>query len=198
MANTPEKLDKYLKTIKSKAILIDSMINDLLIFSRFDMSQIPFNLEKTDITNFLKNCISEFEYELLKENIKITFVLETKYSYSVMMDKEKICRVITNIIDNSRKFLPIEGGKLDVILRETKESIVVEIKDNGIGIKSEDLPFIFNRFFRADSSRNLIKGSGLGLAIAKQIIEGHKGSIWVRSKESEGTSIMFSLRKVFR
>jgi len=80
-------------------------------------------------------------------------------------------------------------------LREATSNVVIEIKDNGAGISESDLPYIFDRFYRADSARDTRKGSGLGLAIAKQIIEGHGGKIWAVSRMGEGTSVMISLKK---
>ncbi|MNY67801.1 Sensor protein kinase WalK [compost metagenome] len=85
------------------------------------------------------------------------------------------------------------NGKIDIILRETKTSAIIEIKDNGKGIPENKLPFIFERFYQVDPSRK--SGSGLGLAIAKQIIEGHDGKIWAKSAVGEGTGIMISLKK---
>lgn len=89
-----------------------------------------------------------------------------------------------------------EFGKIYIILRETSTSIIIEIKDNGIGIKKGDINKIFNRFYRVDSARSNAKGSGLGLAIAKQIVESHKGKIWAVSNINEGTSIIISLSKI--
>ena len=105
-------------------------------------------------------------------------------------------RVILNIIDNSRKYMDKKQGEIVIMLRETNSSIIIEIRDNGSGIDKEDANKIFDRFYRADSSRSEAKGSGLGLAIAKQIVEGHKGTIWAVSHENQGTSILISLGKI--
>ena len=88
-----------------------------------------------------------------------------------------------------------DHGIIDILLRETTSSIIIEIRDNGAGIAQKDLPNIFDRFYRADSAREVMRGSGLGLAIAKQIIEGMEGKIWARSSTGEGTSILISLKK---
>lgn len=112
------------------------------------------------------------------------------------MDRERMKRVILNIIENSRKYMDKEQGKIIVNLRETKSSIIVEIRDNGAGISNDNINKIFDRFYRGDYARSGAKGSGLGLSIAKQIVEGHKGRIWAVSHGNEGTSIMISLGKV--
>jgi len=117
-----------------------------------------------------------------------------KETVFVLIDRERFKRVIQNILDNAKKFMEKADGQVDIILRETRTSAIIEIRDNGKGIPENDLPHIFERFYRADPSRKS-DGSGLGLAIAKQIVEGHEGKIWVRSTVGEGTRMMISLKK---
>lgn len=197
VANTPEKTERYLKTIYSKAEVVDSMIDDLLLYSKLDLSQLPFNFEKTDIVEYFKDCIYESTPELHKNNIEINLENHLTGSKYVMVDRDRMKRVIMNIIDNSRKYMNKENGQITVILRETQQSIIVELKDNGAGVNKDDLNKIFDRFYRADSSRTEAKGTGLGLAIAKQIVEGHNGKIWAVSPEKTGMSIMISLAKLY-
>jgi signal transduction histidine kinase len=102
-------------------------------------------------------------------------------------------RVLTNIIDNSCKYMNKDSGIISVFLRETGSQVIIELRDNGRGLDEKDAPLIFDRFFRADASRGETKGSGLGLAIAKQIVESHNGRIWALSHGAEGTRIMISL-----
>lgn len=196
VASSPEKVDRYLKTIYSKAEQMDVMIDDLLLYSKLDLNQIPFNYEKTDIVEYFNYCINETAPELEKFNIKIQLKNDLKKSNYVKMDRERMRRVIINIIDNSRKYMDKDQGLITIMLRETHSSIVIELKDNGSGIDKDDINRIFDRFYRADTARTGTKGSGLGLAIAKQIIEGHKGKIWAVSHGNEGTSIIISLAKV--
>jgi signal transduction histidine kinase len=135
--------------------------------------------------------------ELAKSNIKIDLQNHLNNSQFFMVDRTRFMRVILNIIDNSRKYMNKKSGRISIILKETKTSIIIEIKDNGSGIEKDDINKIFNRFYRADSARSNAKGSGLGLAIAKQIVEGHNGNIWATSNVNEGTSIIISLAKLF-
>lgn len=195
VANTPEKTDRYLRTVYQKAQQVDQMIDDLLLYAKLDLNQIPFNFEKTDLENYLKDYLAESEPELELNGIKLTVKSQLIQKHLIPLDQERMKRVITNILDNSRKHMNKDPGEINVILRETASSVVVEIKDNGCGIRQEDLPYIFNRFYRSDSSRSEIKGSGLGLAIAKQIVEGHAGKLWAVSHGNEGTSIMLSFNK---
>ncbi|KNY29269.1 sensor histidine kinase [Pseudobacteroides cellulosolvens] len=196
VANSPEKIEKYLKTIYSKAVQVDSMIDDLLFHSKLDLNQMPFNFERTDVYNFFRHCIEEIEPELEKANIKIELINMLPDYRFLFIDRTQIRRVVLNILDNSKKYMNKENGTIEVTLREKDNNIIVQIKDNGAGIPKNDMPFIFDKFYRADTARSTKAGSGLGLAIAKQIIEGHQGKIWSISKENEGTSILFSLKKL--
>lgn len=196
VANTQEKRESYLKTIYSKAEHVDHMIDDLLLYSKLDLNQIPFNFEKVDIVEYFNYCVYESEPELKKDNIKICLNNNLKTCKFVMMDRERLKRVILNIIGNSQKYIDKEQGEIVINLKETTSNIVVEIKDNGAGIDNDDANKIFDRFYRTDEARSGAKGSGLGLAIAKQIVEGHNGRIWAISHGDKGTSIMISLNKI--
>lgn len=196
IANTPEKTEFYLKTIYSKAEQVDAMIDDLLLYSRLDLNQLPFNYEKTDLISYFDYCILECAPELQKSNIVINLKNDLKESKYVKIDRERMRRVIVNIIDNSRKYMDKKQGQITIMLRETSSSIIIEISDNGVGIDKSDINKIFDRFYRADLARTETKGTGLGLAIAKQIVEGHKGKVWAVSHEDEGTSIIISLAKI--
>ncbi|EHQ88814.1 sensor histidine kinase [Desulfosporosinus youngiae] len=194
VASNPEKRERYLKTISLKAHQIDQMIDDLLLYAKLDLNQIPFDFERVDAAEYLLNYIIENEPELEQEQIKIVFNNELDQTQYVLIDRERMKRVMMNILDNSRKYMSKGQGEIRISLRETAASIIVELRDNGSGIKEADLPHIFNRFYRSDAARS--KGSGLGLAIAKQIIEGHNGRVWAVSHGKEGTSIMISLSKL--
>ena len=196
VARTEEKKEEYLKTIYSKAESIDFMIDDLLLYSKLDLNQIPFNFEKTDIVEYFNYCIYESTPELAKSNVELKFENKLVKSKYVMLDRERMKRVIMNIIDNSRKYMDKEKGKIKIMLRETNLSIIIEIRDNGAGISKDEINNIFDRFYRADFARSGTKGSGLGLAIAKQIVEGHNGKIWGISHSNKGTSIIISLAKL--
>ncbi|WP_243467765.1 HAMP domain-containing sensor histidine kinase [Acetivibrio straminisolvens] len=195
VANTPQKVEKYLKTVHSKAVHMDRMIDDLLLYSRLDMNKVSFNIEKTDVLKYFEDCIYEIDIELEKSNIKIKLHNELQGKRYIMIDRDQVRRVVINIIDNSRKYMDKQQGKIDIFLREATSNVIIELMDNGAGISESDLPHIFDRFYRADSARDTRKGSGLGLAIAKQIIEGHEGKIWAVSRKDEGTSVMISLKK---
>lgn len=195
IANTPEKKERYLKTIYIKAQQVDQMIDDLLLYAKLDLKQIPYNFEQTNIVEYLKICIAESEPEFENNQIKITFLNELQQKQKVLLDRERMKRVIMNILDNSLKYMNKAQREIKILLRETNSNIIVELRDNGSGISESELPHIFERFYRSDAARSEIKGSGLGLAITKQIIEGHHGRVWAVSHGDEGTSILISLCK---
>ncbi|HBW35872.1 cell wall metabolism sensor histidine kinase WalK [Desulfosporosinus sp. BICA1-9] len=193
IASNPDKMERYLRTIAAKTHQIDQMIDDLLLYAKLDLKQIPYNFERLDIEEYLLLCLLESEPELERRQIRISLHNELQKKQYLLIDRERMKRVIMNIFDNSRKYMNKEQGEINIFLRETFASVIIELRDNGSGISEEDLSRIFDRFYRSDPARS--KGSGLGLAIAKQIIEGHKGRVWAVSHGTEGTSIMISLSK---
>lgn len=196
VANTPEKMDKYLTTIHTKARHMDTLIDELFLFSKLDLNRVPFQFETVELNMFMQELIEEMQMDLSKEGIEINLQLHASPLY-VTADCEKINRVISNLIHNSVKYMDKEEKKITVTVSSDNNKVIVKVMDNGSGIESDTLPYIFERFYRAEQSRNSSTGgSGLGLAIAKQIVEEHGGDIWAESKLGEGTSIFFSLKKV--
>lgn len=193
--DSPEKMEKYIKTIYSKASDVDKMIDELFLFSKLDLKREPFNFENVELTSYLEHCMEELTFDLNKKGINLHLDTGDQPVVAVA-DREKLKRVITNIIDNAVKYMDKTPGEINVNLLHYNDTITMEIKDNGQGICEKDLSLIFDRFYRADQSRNTaVKGSGLGLAIARRIIEEHGGTMWVKSEENTGTSIFFTLQK---
>ena len=195
VAQTPEKKENYLRTVYAKADMLDNLIDDLLLYSKLDLHQIPFHLEPTDIARYMRDCVDESAPEMAQSGIAMTLEDRLAIPYAIALDRERMRRVFTNLFDNARKYMDKSEGCIQVVLRETPQTVVVEIADNGPGIPFEDLPMIFDRFYRSDTARSAAQGSGLGLAIAKEIVEGHGGRIWVVSQEAKGTQFMISLPK---
>ncbi|MGG1550923.1 sensor histidine kinase [Paenibacillus ferrarius] len=194
VAKSPEKLAEYLDIARSKAILVNAMIDDLLLYSKLDLNQLPYHFEKSDVVAYFEDCIADYRYEFEKANVAIELINELESQVAVRIDRERLRRVVQNILDNALMVVEKDRGRIAIILRETRTSAIIEIRDNGKGIPEAKLPYIFERFYQADPSRK--SGSGLGLAIAKQIVEGHEGKIWATSQEGKGTRIMISLKKL--
>jgi len=198
VADTPEKMDKYIKTVYNKANDMDRLINELTIYSRIDSNRIPYTFLRLDVKDYFGDCIEEIGLELDSKDIELNYTNLVPEGSRIIADPEQLKRVINNIISNSVKYMDKEKEKSIINFRivDEADSIRVEIEDNGRGIAAKDLPNIFDRFFRTDSSRNSSKGgSGIGLSIVKKIVEDHGGYIWATSKEGEGTCMHFVIRK---
>lgn len=196
VADTPEKQEKYLKTIYNKAGDMTSLVEELSFYSKIDCDTIPYNFNHINIDRYFSDCIEELSLDLEVKNIDIGYFNYMDASLEVIADAEQLKRVINNIIGNSVKYMGRKKGIINIRIKDAGEHIQIEIEDNGRGIAKKDLKNIFDRFYRTDSSRNSLKGgSGLGLAIAKKVIEDHSGKIWASSKEGVGTSIYFTLKK---
>lgn len=197
VAATPEKMERYIKTIYNKANDMDALLNELSIASKIDCNTIPYNFIKIDIEAYFNDCMEEIGSDLEQKNMDFAFFNYCERHCFVMADPEQLKRVITNIISNACKYSGSKGkGHVNIRLKEMETYIQVEIEDDGIGISAKDLPNIFNRLYRADESRSSSGGSGLGLSISKKIIEDHGGHIWASSKLHTGTTIYFTLNKV--
>ncbi|KNY29582.1 sensor histidine kinase [Pseudobacteroides cellulosolvens] len=197
IADTPEKNDKYLDIVYKKAVDMDRLINDLTFYSNQALKKIPFNFSKANLKIFIEDMMDEYQIELEKLGISIASSYDLDDNTMVKADVEKLKRVIANIFENSIKYMDKEEGHINIDVQDKGNKVLIGIQDNGEGIKEEYLPNIFNRFYRADPSRNTSKGgSGLGLAIASQIIEEHGGKIWAESEFGKGTGIYFELEKI--
>lgn len=196
VADTPEKMDKYIKTIYNKANDMDRLINELTTYSGIDNNRIPYNFRRINVAEYFGDCVEEVGLDLESKNIQLNYDDLVEPSTQIIADPEQLKRVINNIIGNSVKYLDKEKGVIDIRILDEVDSIRVEIEDNGKGIAAKDLPNIFERFYRTDASRNSSKGgSGIGLSIVKKIVEDHGGYIWATSKENEGTCMHFVIRK---
>ena len=196
VADTPEKQEKYLKTIYTKATDMEHLIEELFLFSKLDSNSIAYSFQKVNLNDYFNDCIEEISMDLERRNIGLGFFNYVDKNCVIIADPEQLKRVIINIVENSAKYIENPRGLINIRLHDEPEFIQVEIEDNGKGIAPDELPYIFERCYRTDSSRNSSKGgSGLGLSIAKKIVEEHGGRIWATSKVGIGTSVCFVLRK---
>ena len=196
VADTPEKMDKYIRTIYNKANDMDKLINELTTYSGIDNNRIPYNFHRINVADYFGDCVEEVGLDLESKNIELNYSNLVDSDTIVIADPEQMKKVINNIISNSVKYMDKPHGVIDIRILDEVDSIRVEIEDNGKGIAQKDLQRIFERFYRTDASRNSAQGgSGIGLSIVKKIIEDHGGYIWATSKEGEGTCMHFVLRK---
>ena len=196
VANTPEKQEKYIRTIYNKANDMDHLIDELTLYSRFESDRIPYNFHRLNVADYFGDCVEEIGMDMEAKGIELNYTNLVSPQTKIIADPEQMKRVINNIVGNSVKYMDKEKGRIDIRILDEHDSVRIEIEDNGKGIGARDLPNIFDRFYRTDSSRNSSQGgSGIGLSIVRKIIEDHGGYIWATSREGEGTCMHFVIRK---
>ena len=196
VADTPQKQEKYLRTIYNKANDMDRLINELSFYSKIDTNRIPYNFNKINVREYFDDCIEDIGLELDEQHVGLSYDNEVSGDVVVIADAEQLKRVINNIVGNSVKYMDKQDKFIQIRVLDVGDFVQVEIEDNGKGISAKDLPYIFDRFYRTDASRNSSKGgSGIGLSIVHKIMEDHGGKVWATSKEGNGTTMCFVLRK---
>lgn len=196
VADTPEKMDRYIKTIYNKTNEMDHLINELTFYSKIDTNRIPYTFSKLNVEDYFSDCAEEVGLELETRGIELVYANYVESGVLVIADGEQIRRVIHNIISNAVKYMEKPKGIIQIRVKDVGDFIQVEIEDNGKGIAAKDLAYIFDRFYRTDVSRNSSKGgSGIGLSIVKKILEDHGGKVWATSRLGIGTIMYFVLRK---
>jgi len=193
VADTQAKLDKYLDTIHAKAVGLDRLVDELFLYSKLDLKRVPYSFEPVDIVLFLREAIEERRIDLDLQGIRIEEQFPD-HPVMVLGDREKLKRVVGNLFDNCVKYMDKPVKRLALRVSEQQSRVIIEIRDNGPGIPPDQLPYVFDRFYRGEEKRQADKdGSGLGLAIARQLIEGHEGEIWAESDWGCGVSVFIAL-----
>ena len=196
VADTPEKMDRYVRTIYNKTNEMDHLINELTFYSKIDTNRIPYTFSKLNVEDYFSDCAEELGLEMETRGIELVYANYVEKDVQVIADGEQIRRVIHNIVSNAIKYMEKPRGIIQIRVKDVGDFIQVEIEDNGKGIAAKDLPYIFDRFYRTDVSRNSSKGgSGIGLSIVKKIMEDHGGKVWATSRLGIGTIMYFVLRK---
>lgn len=196
VADTPDKVAKYVRTIYNKASEMDVLINELTLYSKIDTNRIPYNFTILSVNDYFNDCSEDLSLDLEAKNVEFGYFNYVEPKVKVIADPEQIKRVVHNIVNNSVKYMDKDKPKINLRVKDVGDFVQIEIEDNGKGIASKDLPNVFERFYRTDASRNSSKGgSGIGLSIVKKIIEEHGGKIWATSREHTGTTMYFVLRK---
>ncbi len=187
--------DKYLDRIGISVERLIAIVNDLDMINRLEAGEINLNLTKFDINQLIREVFDLLDLEAQKKNASMKLLTTTPQIY-VKADKQKINQVIINLISNAIYYANRQEATITVRTSIIKNKVCIEVKDNGMGIKQEILPRIFERFYRVETSRNRREGgSGLGLAIVKHILDAHGESISVQSEYLEGSTFRFMLEK---
>ena len=196
VADTPEKMDRYIRTIYNKANDMDNLINELTLYSKIDSNRIPYNFSTISVNDYFDDCAADLKIDIEARGIQFDYLNFVDGDVKIIADAEQLKRVINNIVSNSAKYMDKSQKQIHLRVKDVGDFVQVEIEDNGKGIGAKELPYIFERFYRTDTSRNSATGgSGIGLSIVKKIIEEHGGKIWATSKEGTGTIMYFVIRK---
>jgi len=187
-----ETAEKFLKVINSESDRMTRLVKDLLQLSRLDNRRMEWNMQEISFVNLAKNAIEKLELEAKNKG-------QTLESYvigdipEIKADKDRIEQVILNILSNAMKYTPT-NGKITAYIGKMFSDVYIKVIDNGIGIPSQDMPRIFERFYRVDKARSReMGGTGLGLSIAKEIVEAHGGTITITSEVGKGTEVTVRL-----
>ena len=166
-----------------------SIVHNLLTLARLDDREIVLQQQKIDLAALACGVLEDMQ--VLADQKAIRLACTAAGGLTVVADEQFMRQVLINIISNAVKYTP-EGGSVSVDVRPGRKSASVIVRDTGIGIKAEDIPFIFDRFYRVEASRSSA-GFGLGLSIAKSIVEAHGGSISIQSTPGEGSTFIITL-----
>ena len=191
IAKTPDKQKEYLNIVYRKTCRIEELINSLFLFSKLETGKFPFDFKIVSIQNFIVTLLDLLEYDLKKNNAVLS-LKSTCTNQKVYIDGVQMTRAITNILDNSVKYNTDKSIHIIVTLTEQNDRILICIQDDGVGVSQEQLPRLFDSFYRGDESRNTaLEGSGLGLAIAKNIVTANNGIIY--AKNDNGLIVIIEL-----
>lgn len=187
--------DRYLERISNSSERLINIVKDLDMINRFQAGEIDLEYSVFDINNLVKDIFGLLELEAEKNKAQLKLVSSQSAIY-VNADKQKIYQVLLNLISNAIYYVNRKEATIVVHITSQTENVLVEVEDNGMGIKEDSLPRIFERFYRVETSRNRRDGgSGLGLSIVKHILEAHHQNIHVSSTYLEGTKFSFNLEK---
>ncbi len=187
--------NKSLTIAEHQVTRLDEMISELLDVARIESGSIDLEYELVNVKELIDSCIQWLTPISDKKKISLENKMENNEHSFAQIDRKKMSRVFINLISNAIKFTP-ERGTIEISKKDTKESFIFCVSDNGIGIPRDQIDRIFDKFYQVDSSvTRKYKGSGLGLVIVKEIIELHGGKIWIESEEGKGSKFFFIIPK---
>lgn len=187
---------KYLERSEKNISRLINIVNELETISQLESGEVKLNLEKFNIKELTDDIIESFELKSDAKNMRLYYGKNYERPINVVADKSQIEKLLTNLIGNAIKYGYANTGKIKISFFDMDKNLLIEITDNGPGISKEDLPRIYERFYRTDKARSReLGGTGLGLAIVKHIVEAHKQSIYTRSTLGIGTTFGFTLEK---
>lgn len=189
-------MNTFLNIILKESDRLQSLIEDLLDLSKVEQQGFALTIQKTNMKILLKEVIAILKGKASEKNIEMSLQLPV-YDVVAEVDNYRMKQVFINLITNAVSYTP-KGGKITISIQSLENLVIVQVRDTGVGIKKEEIPRIFERFYRVDKARSRDSGgTGLGLAIVKHIVEAHKGHIMVESEIGKGTSFSIGIHKRF-
>lgn len=187
-----EPTSERLQSCYDELTRISKIVVDLENLAKVESNNLKLNKTQISLLDLSSKMISNFEAELKNKNLELTVVGDCP---DIFADMDRMNQVLMNLISNAVKYTP-DGGAIRIAISETEDSVILSIEDNGAGIPEDEIPYIFERFYRADKSRNrMTGGSGIGLAIVKSIVKAHDGTVIVESRLNKGSCFMIMLPK---
>lgn len=178
-----------LNYLNDEVVRFGRLLNNLNVLKEFEAEGLKLNLESINLDELITSIYNDFHLAAENRSIKLDFEVEPDKNYVITGDRDALIQVFINLLSNALKFTE-PGGWVGIRLYTGNKGITVEVKDSGIGIKEEDLPYIFERLYRGDKSRHKTDGNGIGLTIVKSILQLHNASIDVMSRVGEGTKVV--------
>ncbi len=192
IAGSEEEKKELAQIIYDESLRMGRLVNELLDLARMEAGHIQLNIEPINIREFARRVLRKFQGMAKDHNIQLRAEI-AEVEHDIMVDGDRIEQVLTNLIDNAMRHTSVEGS-VTLVVSPLRDGIKIDVRDTGSGIPEEDLPFVFERFYKADKARTRGRaGTGLGLAIVKNIVEAHNGHVSVHSKLGEGTTFSFYL-----
>lgn len=192
----PQLAQRFLGRAETEIDVMTQMVEELLELSRIESGQVPLRLETTAVSPLILSPVDRIQEMAKRERINLVVDLPADLPY-VLADSKRIQQVMTNLLHNAIKFTDAEGTIHIGAFTKSRRfpgQVVISVQDDGSGIPLEDIPRIFERFYKSDRARNRQQGgTGLGLAISRHIVNAHNGHIWVKSKEKKGSTFFFTL-----
>lgn len=194
IAKTPGKVLNFANIINGKTDLLIGMINELLEYSNTQLKQLDIIRQEVYFLEYFMPVMKELEVFVRQNDMDFSYEIKLP-DMIVNIDKKRIMEVLYNLVENSMKYIGEKRGQITITAERQEEYILIIVKDNGIGISSDDIPYVFDKFYRAEKSRSSsIPGSGLGLSICKYIVSEHGGEIYCRSLPNKGCEIGFTIK----
>jgi len=186
----PPAARRFLEQMDTEVDSLSLMITELLELSRIESGRVPLNKKPTHASKILAPAVERLRLQAERAGLEVLLDCPDDLPL-IMADSQRLEQVVVNLLHNAIKFTP-GGGRIDVSARGSLNMVTFSVKDSGIGIAQDDLPRIFERFFKADRARST-GGTGLGLAISRHLVEAHGGNIWAESIEGRGSTFSFSI-----